>query len=61
MEYLKNLMEKKNVLQLILTLLFIIYLVWGYRMPNSIAEIIDTNSGKIIIFICKLFLSGSIH
>ena len=56
MEYLKNLMEKKNIPQLLLSILFIIYLVGGYKMPSNIAEMIDTTSGKIIIVVVALFL-----
>jgi hypothetical protein len=56
MEYLKNLMEKKNIPQLILTLLFVLYLVLGYQMPSSIAEKIDTTSGKIVVVVVALLL-----
>ena len=56
MEYLKRLMEKKNVPQLILTILFILYLVFGYKIPSGIAEKIDTMTGKIVISILALLL-----
>jgi len=56
MEYLKKLMEKKNMPQLVLTILFIIYLVLGLRMPHTIADIIDTTSGKVIIAVLALAL-----
>jgi hypothetical protein len=56
MEYLKKLMEKKNIPQLILTILFVIYLVWGYKMPGNIADMIDTSSGKMIVILVALAL-----
>jgi hypothetical protein len=56
MEYLKKLMEKKNAPQLILTILFVIYLVLGYKMPSNVAEMIDTNSGKLIVILVALVL-----
>lgn len=56
MEYLKKLMEKKNMPQLVLVVLFIIYLVLGLRMPSNIADMIDTTSGKIVVAILALAL-----
>jgi hypothetical protein len=56
MEYLKKLMEKKNLLQLILVILFIIYLVFGIKMPNQFAETMDTSSGKIIVWLVAMIL-----
>lgn len=56
MEYLKQIMEPKNIPQLILTVLFILYLILDYKMPSSIAEKIDTKEGKIIVVITALIL-----
>jgi hypothetical protein len=56
MQYLKQLMEKKNMPQLILTILFILYLVLGRRMPQSISDKIDTPIGKVVIVIGALIL-----
>ena len=58
MEYLKNLFEKKNMPQLLLAILFILYLILGFKMPPNVAELIDTNTGKVIIVIFALFLFG---
>jgi hypothetical protein len=58
MEYLNNLFEKKNIPQLVLAVLFILYLILGFKMPYDIANIIDTNMGKIIIVILSLILFG---
>ena len=56
MEYLNNLLEKKNMPQLLLSILFILYLVLRLRMPSNIANVIDTSFGKIIICILALGL-----
>ncbi len=56
MEYFNSLFEKKNTSQTILIVIFIIYLLIGYRMPPQIASMIDSNYGKIIIVICAFIL-----
>lgn len=39
MDYFSTLFDKKNMPQLVLSVLFILYLVMGYQMPGSVAEI----------------------
>ncbi len=39
MEYLNELLEKKNMPQLVLVILFIIYLLMGFKTPEGIATI----------------------
>jgi hypothetical protein len=56
MEYLKDLLAKKNTPELLLTVLFIVYLVLGYSVPDGIASIIDTPIGKIVVVIVALML-----
>lgn len=56
MEYLKDLFAKKNTPELLLTVLFIVYLVLGYSVPDGIASIIDTPIGKIVVVIVALML-----
>jgi hypothetical protein len=51
-----NLFKKNNVGELILTIIFIIYLIMGYKMPESIANFIDTLAGKIVIFIIVIYM-----
>ena len=48
--------DKKNMPQLVLTVLFIIYLVMGYKMPEGVATIIDTPVGKIAVAVIALML-----
>lgn len=56
MEYSKQIMEPKNMPQLILVGLFILYLILDYKMPSSIAEKIDTTGGKMIVVVIALIL-----
>lgn len=56
MEYLDNLLEKKNMPQLLLVVLFIIYLVIGYKMPDPVANAIDSMPGKIIVALVALLM-----
>ena len=56
MEYLKELFEKRNLVQLTLVILFIIYLLTGSETPESIANIVDTMTGKILVIVFALML-----
>ena len=56
MDSFSKLIKKENMGQLILSVLFIIYLIMGYKTPESIANVIDTFYGKTIIFFIVLIL-----
>jgi hypothetical protein len=56
MDYFSSLFDKKNMPQLVLAVLFLIYLVMGYKMPENVANAIDTTMGKVIIVIVALML-----
>jgi hypothetical protein len=56
MEYLNELLEKKNMPQLLLVILFIIYLVIGFKTPESVAMMIDSSVGKIVVALIALLL-----
>jgi hypothetical protein len=58
MEYINNLLEKRNMSQLILAILFIIYLVMGLKMPDTVANMIDSSAGKIVVALIALLLFG---
>lgn len=51
-----ELFRQENASQLILTILFIIYLIMGYKTPEPVANVVDTIVGKIIIFIIVITL-----
>jgi len=56
MEYFNELFEKKNMGQLVLVVLFIVYLLMGSETPQSVANLIDTLAGKIVVILVALFL-----
>ena len=56
MDSFSDLFKKENMGQVILCILFIIYLIMGYKMPDSIATVIDTSFGKILVIIMALML-----
>jgi uncharacterized membrane protein len=56
MESFSSLLKKEHRGELILVILFIIYLVLGLKTPEPIANIIDTLVGKIVIFIIVIYL-----
>ncbi len=58
MEYIDKLLEKRNMSQLVLVILFIIYLILGLKMPDSVANLIDSNVGKIVVCLIALLLFG---
>jgi hypothetical protein len=58
MEYLKDLLEKRHQPELILSVIFVIYLVLGLQVPDSFAYMIDSTFGKIVIVIVALMMFG---
>lgn len=51
-----NLFKKDEMGQLILCVLFVIYLIMGYKTPEPLAELVDNQIGKVIIFILVILL-----
>ena len=58
MEFINNLLEKRNMSQLMLVVLFIIYLIMGYKIPDQLARVIDSSAGKIVVALIALLLFG---
>ena len=56
MDYLNETMNKKHMPEMVLSGLFILFLVMRYPIPESIANMIDTTFGKIVIVLIALFL-----
>ena len=56
MEGFSGLFKKENISQLTLAILFIIYLIMGYKTPEPVANVIDTLVGKIVIFSIVIYL-----
>jgi len=56
MDSFSDLFKKENMGQVILCILFIIYLIMGYKVPDSVAGVFDTVFGKIVIVVIALVL-----
>ena len=56
MDSFSSLFKKEHMGELVLAILFIVYLVMGYKTPEPIANVIDTLVGKILIFIIVIYL-----
>jgi len=54
MQNFSNLFKKEHMGQLILSILFVIYLIMGYNTPLSLAELVDTPVGKIAVIVVAL-------
>jgi hypothetical protein len=48
--------NNKNILQAILTVLFVFYLITDKKLPTPVANLVDTPLGKVIIIILSLSL-----
>ena len=56
MDYLNSLSDKKNMPQLLLAGLFVLYLVMDFKTPDSLAPMIDSNIGKIAVILVAIML-----
>jgi hypothetical protein len=56
MESTSSLFQKENIAELALFILFIIYLIMGYKIPQTFAVLIDSIIGKVIILIIVIYL-----
>ena len=61
MESYSSLLKKENMGELILIILFIIYLIMGYKTPEPIASMIDSLAGKIVIVIIVIYMFMHTH
>lgn len=56
MDNFNTLFDKKHMPQLVLAVLFVLYLVIGYQLPDGVATMIDSNVGKIVVVAVALML-----
>jgi hypothetical protein len=56
MESFSSLLKKEHMGELVLVVLFIIYLIMGLKTPEPVAGMVDTLVGKIVIFIVVIYL-----
>lgn len=61
MEKFTSLFKKEHRGELVLAILFVIYLVLGFKTPEMIANVVDTIFGKAVMFviIVYMFLYGN--
>ena len=55
------LLKKTQSSHVVLGIIFIIYLIMGYPIPETIATMIDTLYGKIIVYVIALTLLVSVN
>ena len=56
MDSFSSLFKKEHMGELILVILFIIYLIMGYKTPEPVASLVDSLGGKILLFIIVIYL-----
>jgi hypothetical protein len=56
MESFSSLFKKEHMGELVLVVLFIIYLIMGSKTPEPVAGLVDTLVGKIVIFVTIIYL-----
>ena len=56
MDNLEGLFKKQKKGEVLLTILFVIYILMGYKIPEYIASLIDTVYGKIIVVTIAILL-----
>jgi len=56
METFSRIFKKEHRGELVLAVLLIIYLVMGFKTPESVANVVDTLIGKVVIFITVVYL-----
>jgi len=56
MERFSSLFKKEHMGELVLVILFIIYLILGFKTPEPVAGLVDSLVGKIVIFIIVIYI-----
>jgi hypothetical protein len=61
MDSFSSLFKKEHMGELTLAILFIIYLIMGYKTPEPVATAIDTLVGKIVIILIVIYMFIHTH
>jgi hypothetical protein len=56
MDSFSSLFKRENMGQLLLVIIFIIYLIMGYKTPEPVANLVDTLLGKVLIILLVIYL-----
>ena len=51
-----SLFKKENAGELVLAILFIIYLIMGYKTPEPVASMLDSLVGKVVMFVIVIYM-----
>jgi hypothetical protein len=61
MDSFSSLFKKERMGELILAILFIIYLIMGYKTPEPLANAVDSLVGKIVVFLIVIYMFMHTH
>jgi hypothetical protein len=61
MDSFSSLFKKEHMGELTLAILFIIYLIMGYKTPEPVATVIDSIVGKIVIILIVIYMFMHTH
>lgn len=61
MESFSSLLKKEHMGELVLIILFIVYLILGLKTPEPVASMVDSLVGKIVIFVVVIYLFMNTH
>ena len=61
MDSFSSLFKKERMGELILAILFIIYLIMGYKTPEPVAGAIDSVVGKIVVLLIVIYMFMHTH
>jgi fumarate reductase subunit D len=61
MESFSSLLKKEHMGELVLIILFVVYLILGLKTPEPVASMVDSLVGKIVIFVVVIYLFMNTH
>lgn len=61
MESFSSLLKKEHMGELVLIILFVVYLILGLKTPEPVASVVDSLVGKIVIFVIVIYLFMNTH
>ena len=61
MDSFSSLFKKEHIGELTLAILFIIYLIMGYKTPEPVATVIDSIVGKIVVILIVIYMFMHTH
>lgn len=58
MKAIKNLLKSENPYSMVIEVLFLVYILFNFNTPTSLAYFVDTSTGKFLIIILALIMFG---